>query len=131
MDMFPVPQRDCLENVRSGQRLIVAAMVIQVCLLFLASPDARLEIDLPTALLGWCGVIVTMMSIVAVIRVNVGLGHGIVFSGIMGFLTIFPVLGLLLMVVFYLRARAMLQENGFAVGLFGAARKTDAANFSS
>lgn len=113
-----------VENVRSGQKLLIYAILLNIGTLplRLGTHDRVLLI-----IAGLVGLAAIAVSIIGIIRVSSGLGYHLVWRIVLclvyfGSLVI-PFVSLIVLVLLNSKATARLRIAGYQVGLLGATRK--------
>jgi hypothetical protein len=116
----PLPTTKALENLRSGQRLVIVGILLNLVaiLLRIIPPDNALLI-----IGGLLGVAAIVISIVGLLRMGAGLGVHLVWRIFLCILMIVPLINLLILFIMNSRATKQLTQNGYKVGFLGAPKK--------
>jgi hypothetical protein len=102
-----------IEDVRSGQRLVIFAVLLNIVSIPLTG----------TGLVLISGLAALVLSLVGVVRVARGFGMSTLARAGLIVLMLVPLVNLLTLVVLSSRATARLREAGYKVGLMGARAK--------
>lgn len=119
----PLPDENTLEKLRSGQRLIIAGILLNIVTapLRMGQPDNAV-----LAIGGLLGLAAIVLSIIGLLRMGSGLGIHLAWRIVLCVLMIVPLINLITLLLVNVRATRRLRDNGFKVGLLGA-RKGSAA----
>ena len=125
----PIPRTRSskIESVRSGQRLILIAILLTFSFNFSSTSIAlRLAAGNERAVLilnGLIGLAAIILSIIGLLRMTSGLSYQIALRIIFCILMIIPLLNLITLVILNSKATTTLRNNGYKVGLLGAEKR--------
>jgi small-conductance mechanosensitive channel len=113
-----------LEKVRTGQRLVIWAILLYFgvsALAAIGSGTSSVVVSAIVGLLTLCGLLaIFVMSLMGLFRIWSGLQTSIVARVLLLFLLLIPLIGLLTLIAINSRATKFLRDNGYRVGLLGA-----------
>lgn len=110
-----------LEKVRTGQRLVIWAMLLYFALGALSLLPLSVSLMRLLVLPAMVAVLVMIVqSFVGLFRIWSGLGTPMAFRIILGVLLFVPLIGLLILASSSARATKQLRQHGYRVGLLGA-----------
>jgi len=109
-----------IEKMRSGQKMVIAAIVLN-----LGSLVFRFAMPSPTLglITGAVGLVAICISIIGLLRLTGGLKYHIIARVLCCLLMIIPLVNIIILGIINRDATKILKDNGYAVGLFGAKRK--------
>ncbi|MCF3651341.1 hypothetical protein [Synoicihabitans lomoniglobus] len=109
-----MPHTDSIEQVRTGQRLVLFAILANLLTLPLAL--------VPELAMARAAVLLVAMvvGVLGIVRMTRGLGFPLMLVVLLALLMLVPLLNLLLLVFVNARATTFLRAQGFKVGLLGA-----------
>lgn len=118
--MNPQPTAEHIDKVRTGQRLLLLAILLNFC-----SIPLRFVGDSPIFLLisGLAALIALVVAIIGILRMGAGLGLKVAGLILLCLLMLFPLINLVTLLVVNSKATKVLRENGYTVGLLGANEK--------
>lgn len=116
----PLPTSSNIENVRSGQKIIIYAILLNIVsfplrLAFAGDP----ALNAISALMTLAAIII---SIFGLLRLAKGLGYSVILRIVFGVLMILPLISLIVLLVLNAKATAFLRAAGLQVGLLGASK---------
>jgi hypothetical protein len=107
--------RETLRAIASNQRAIILCILGYLCLIpvmVLVPDEKRILVAIPVGLLGLTATVFVFLLATKVYNTGVGVMFGI--------LTLFPCIGLIMLLVINGKATSVLKENGVHVGFLGA-----------
>jgi len=114
-----------IEKVRSGQRFILFAIILNLLVVAIAFLVPKTESLM--AVFGILNIIALLtgvvLAIVGVVRLSSGLGYGIAARILIIISMFIPLVSLLVLLMLSSKATAVLRSAGYKVGLLGAAPK--------
>jgi hypothetical protein len=115
-------ERERLEKVRTGQRLVIWSILLYFGMgaLSILSGNAPALANLLDLLIVAMLVAMFVMSFMGMFRMWSGLGTPLIYRVVMFLLMLVPLIGLLILVRSSAKATKTLKENGYRVGLLGA-----------
>lgn len=117
-----------LEKIRSGQRLVVWAMLLYFglgALSVLVGEGTSLVAIITMTVLGLAFLIAMIaLALIGLLRIWSGLGTAVIFRILLFLLLFVPLVGLLVLASSSARATKRLRANGYRVGLLGAGPRT-------
>ena len=119
MNPPPVPTATNIEKVRSGQKLIIYAILFNIASL----PLRFINESSLLALSGGLLLIAVVISIIGLIRLAGGLGYSIGLRILFGFLMLVPCVSLIVLLILNAKATTFLRAAGLRVGLLGASQR--------
>lgn len=118
-----------LEKIRSGQRLVIWAILLYFAIGALFQLPSSLSSMRFIVLPGIVAVLVMIVqSFVGLFRIWSGLGTPMAFRIILGVLLFVPLIGLLILASSSARATKYLRQHGYRVGLLGARAQPQSAS---
>ena len=103
-----------IEQVRTGQRLAVAAILLNLLTVVLLTVPEGALIRAPLVL------VAIVLAVLGIVRMSRGLGINLVVIVLMALGMVMPLLNLVILLVINARATRFLRDHGYQVGLFGA-----------
>lgn len=103
-----------IENVASGQKLIIYAILVYFLTIGLRAAFGDIA--------GLVSIVAIVMSLVGVFRLASGLGYSTGAKVVLVILLVVPLVGLIVLLVLNSRATKALRGEGYKVGLLGARR---------
>jgi hypothetical protein len=120
MTQPPVPvDPSHLENVRTGQKLMIYALLLNLAVIPLSVLLGN-NAGLLSSLVWLVAVVLAIMGLVRVAR---GLAFGILATIVFCILLFIPLINLLVLVILNAKATALLRQAGYKVGLWGAEKR--------
>lgn len=102
------------DNLASGQRLIILAILINAATLALRYISPLLAIVV--------GIAAVVLAIIGLLRLSDGLGYSTGMKGLLIVLFFIPLVSLITLLILNSRATKILREAGYRVGFFGASK---------
>jgi len=114
-----------IEKVRSGQRFILFAIILNLLVVAIAFLVPKTEsLDGVFGILNIIALLTgVVLAIVGVVRLSSGLGYGIAARILIIISMFIPLVSLLVLLMLSSKATAVLRSAGYKVGLLGAAPK--------
>lgn len=109
-----VPQRVGVEEIASGQKLVIYAILVNFATIVLQVVVGRIA--------GLLGIASLVMSVVGIIRVGRGMGFGRGSRMLLVVAMFVPLVNLITLLVLNARATTLLRNAGYKVGLLGASK---------
>ena len=110
---------ETLEKVRTGQRLVIIAILLNLVAQTMRFTTIEPALVLASAVLALLAV---GLSILGIVRMSGGLGFNLGLQFVFGILMFIPVVNLITLFVLNAKATRALREAGLRVGFFGANR---------
>jgi hypothetical protein len=123
----PIPRSRSskVESVRSGQQLILLAILLNFSIYALRFVENGSVVVIMSGLIGLAAII---LSIIGMLRMTSGLGYHIALRIVFCILMIVPLVNLITLLILNSKATATLRRNGYKVGLLGAEKRSISAN---
>ena len=112
-----------IESVRSGQKIVIWAILLNIALYLAQILTMKGDNPLFGLIIIVVGLFTFVLSIVGVVKMGSGLGYHIALRVLLAVLLIVPCVSLIVLLVLSVKSTKVLKDHGYTVGLLGAEKK--------